>query len=130
MPINVAWDTEDQTIICYHFSEHWTWEEFFEARNQVLEQIDTVAHKVGVIMDTPPNIILPPNVLTHSLTSLRHMHPNTAIVVFIAGKSFLNMMVSMMAKMSRLSTNNIIVAANLDEARAIITKRLQEVSKV
>src|SRR6185503_16734913 len=102
MPITVEWDNPEQTIVCYHFEEHWTWDEFFEARKQAQSIIAGVPHNVGVIMNTPTNIVLPSNVLTHSLTSLRHMSPNAVVVVFISGKSFLNMMVSLMTKMSHL----------------------------
>jgi hypothetical protein len=130
MAIHVMWDNEDQTIFRYQFEERWTWDEFFDARDQALAMIDTVSHKVGVIMDAPPNIKLPPNLLTHSLSSLRHIHPNTVILVFIAGQSFLSMMVSMMAKMSHMTAGNLVVAANLHEARAIIAKRLHSLNDI
>ena len=129
MAITVEWDNPEKTIVCYHFEERWTWEEFFEARKQAQTIISGVDHKVGVIMNTPPKIVLPSNVLTHSLTSLRHMSPNTVIVVFIAGKSFLNMMVSLMSKMSHLASDSMVMAANLDEARTIVAKRLHDIAE-
>ena len=129
MAINVEWDNPEKTIICYHFEERWTWEEFFEARRHAQSIISGVTHNVGVIMNTPPNIVLPSNLLTHSLTSLRHRHPNTVIIVFIAGKSFLNMMISLMTKMSHLASDSMVMAANMDEARAIIAKRLRNIAE-
>lgn len=129
MAINVEWDNPEKTIVCYHFDEHWTWEEFFAARNYAQEIIGGVAHNVGVIMDTPPNIVLPSNLLTHSLTSLRHVSPNTVIIVFIAGKSFLNMMISLMTKMSHMASDSMVMAADMDEARVIVSKRLQEIAE-
>src|SRR5690348_7094930 len=98
MSIQVQWDNLEKTVLCYYFDQRWSWEEFFAARDQAIAMIGGVAHKVGVIMVTPPDIVLPANLLTHSLTSLRHTHANTVIVVFIAGKPFLNMMLSAMSK--------------------------------
>jgi hypothetical protein len=124
MAINVEWDNPEKTILCYYFDQRWSWDEFFEARNQALSMIDTVTHKVGVIMNTPPNIVVPSNVLTHSLSSLRHTHPNTVIIVFIAGKPFLNMVISMMTKVSHKTNDYMAMADNMDEARVLIAKRL------
>ncbi len=130
MPISVNWEDEAKTIICYHFQSKWTWDEFFAARDQALSMIDTVSHKVGVIMNTPPNIALPADVLTHSLASLRHTHPNTVMIVFIAGKPFLNMIVSMMIKVSHKTSDYMAMAKDMDEARALVTQRLQTLRAV
>lgn len=125
MAIQVQWDNPEKTVLCYYFDQRWSWEEFFAARDQALDMIGGVTHKVGVIMVTPPDIVLPSNLLTHSLTSLRHTHPNTVIVVFIAGKPFLNMMLSAMSKI--LQSDNMAMANTLDEAHAIINRRLREI---
>jgi len=83
MGIQVVWDDDAKRMIRYNFDERWSWDEFFAAREGAIRLIDTVSHKIGVIMDLPPNIEVPPNVLTNVRSALRTKHPNTVVIVFV-----------------------------------------------
>lgn len=124
MGIRVQWDDAAQKIIRFDFDEQWTWEDFFAAKKQSYNLIDEVARKVAVIMVAPPNMVLPPNMLTHGLSALRNKHRNTYLVVFVLNNSFLRTMLSTMAKVSRLAESSTSVVSSLDEARALAAKRL------
>jgi hypothetical protein len=124
MGIRVQWDDAAQKIIRFDFDEQWTWEDFFAAKKQSYNLIDEVARKVAVIMVAPPNMVLPPNMLTHGLSALRNKHTNTYLVVFVLNNSFLRTMLSTMAKVSRLAESSTSVVSSLDEARALAAKRL------
>jgi hypothetical protein len=124
MGITVDWDNTAKTIVRYEFDEQWKWEEFYVAKKHAYTIINTVPHKVGVIMNAPPNVQLPPNMLTHSLSALRNKHPNTVILVFVLTQPFMRAMISTMGKISRMASSSIELATTLDEARAIVDKRL------
>jgi hypothetical protein len=124
MGIVVDWDNSAKTVVRYEFDEQWTWEEFYVAKKQAYTIIDTVSHRVGVIMNAPPNVTLPPNMLTHSLSALRNKHPNTLILVFVLTRPFMRAMISTLGKISRLGASSIELATTLDEARAIVDRRL------
>lgn len=125
MGITVNWDNPAKTILRYDFDERWSWEEFFVAKKQAYTMIGTVSHKVGVIMNAPPNVTMPPNMLTHSLSALRNKHPNTLVLVFVLTRPFMRAMISTLGKISRLAASSIELATTLDEARALADKRLR-----
>jgi hypothetical protein len=125
MGIIVDWDNSAKTIVRYEFDEQWGWEEFYVAKKRAYTLINTVSHKVGVIMNAPSNVQLPPNMLTHSLSALRNKHPNTIVLVFVLTKPFLRAMISTMGKISRTAASSIELATTLDEARTIVDKRLR-----
>jgi hypothetical protein len=124
MGIKVQWDDATQKTIRFDFDEQWTWEDFFNAKKQSYNLIDSVKRKVAVIMVAPHNMVLPPNMLTHGLNALRNKHRDTYLVVFVITNSFLRAMLSTMAKVSRLAESSTSVVSTLDEARALAAKRL------
>ena len=129
MGIKIVWDNEEKTIIRYVYDAKWTWDDFFKAKTESYNQIDTVSHKVGVIMDTPPDVAIPPGLLTHGRSALGHTHDNTAIIVVIIQNRFVQVMISTLVKVSVLAARRVQTAKNLDEAREIIEKRLSEINR-
>jgi hypothetical protein len=127
MGINVLWDDSEKRIIRYDFDEQWAWEDFFAAKKQAYKMIDGFTHKVGVIMNAPPNVALPPNLLSHASSALRNKHPNTLIVVFVITKPFLRAMINTLGKVSRSIADSVTIVSTLDEARTVVKNRLGEV---
>lgn len=125
MGIRVDWDNEDHTIMHYRFDQHWTWEEFETARKQAIDWIDTVTHKVGVIVETPPEMVVPPNVLTHVRHMLRTKHANTVIITFVVTDPLLRTMIITLRSIAFHAPVSIEIAATLDEARDIIHQHLK-----
>jgi hypothetical protein len=125
MAIKVVWDNPQHTIVRYIYDEKWTWDEFFQAREEAVALIDTVDYKVGVIMDAPPNVQLPPNILMHAKNVLQGRHENTVIVAFVATRPFLRAMFKALVQITRGRESTIVLCANVDEAREVIRDRLQ-----
>ena len=125
MGIRVVWDNPQQTIVRYIYDERWTWDEFFRAKAEAAALIGTVDYKVGVIMDAPPNVQLPPNMLTHAKSALQNRHPNTAMIVIVTTRPFLRTMINTLVKLTKGQHASIYLCANVDEAREIIRDRLE-----
>ncbi len=124
MGIRVQWDDPSKRMIRFDFDEQWTWEDFFRAKKESYNLIDSVGRKVAVIMVAPQTMNLPPNMLTHGLSALRSKHINTHVVIFVITTSFLRAMITTMTKVSRLAQSSTSVVSTLDEARALAAKRL------
>jgi hypothetical protein len=120
MAVRVFWDNDDQTIIHYQFDENWTWDEFFPAKAHAQELINTVSHKVGVILETHHNGVIPHNLLGNFRNGLRTKHPNTAIVVIVVTRPFIRTMISTVRALSPLAFVHLEMAFTLDEARLLI----------
>ena len=127
MPVHVSWDNEDKTIIHYQFDQDWTWEEFFPAKARAQELIDTVPHKVGVILETHHNGAVRPNLLGNFRNGLRTKHPNTVIVVIVVTRPFIRTMIGTVLALSPLANVHIEMAYTLEEARPIILDYLRKI---
>jgi hypothetical protein len=122
--IKIVWDDDTKTVIRYVFDTQWSWDDFFTAKAEAYTRIDTVSHKVGIIMDAPPDVTLPPNALTHGRTALKNKHPNTALVVCVLTKPFLRAMINMLIRLARGSSASIHMVSSVEEARQLIAERL------
>ena len=126
MGIQVVWDNDEKTIIRYVFDVRWTWDDFYAARTDAYNLIDTVQHKIGVIFDAPPNVTLPPNMITHSRSAISKTHENTHVVVVVVGNTYVRAMLTMVRKLSKKAAEKLELAPTLDEARALVRERLAE----
>jgi hypothetical protein len=125
--IAITWDNDEHTIVRYCFDKRWTWNEFSNAKEQAVSLIASVPYKVGVIMDAPSDIELPPNMLTHSRNALGKKHPNTAVIVFVSTNPFMRLVVNTLSIISGASGSTIQIANNLDEAHSMIAAKLATV---
>ena len=127
MSIAVAWDNDEHTIVRYRFDQRWTWDEFTAAKKQAVSLIDTVSHKVGIIMDAPSDVELPASMLTNARNALGKKHRNTAVIVIVPTNAFMRLMLNTLVMVSGTAGSAIQVANNLDEARALVAKQLTNV---
>lgn len=127
MSIAVSWDNDEHTVVRYRFEKRWTWDEFSAAKNEAVSMIDTVTHKVGIIMDAPSDVELPASMLTNARNALGKKHPNTAVIVIVPTNAFMRLMLNTLVIVSGTAGNTIQVANNLDEARALVAKQLTNV---
>jgi hypothetical protein len=125
MGIRIVWDDEAKTIIRYIFDAVWTWDDFFNAKAEAYALIDTVQHKVGIIMDGPSDLRLPANMLTHSRSALRNKHPNTSVIAAVIHKPFLRIMFNTLINLTKGDDATIHLVSTVDEARQLIADRLR-----
>jgi hypothetical protein len=88
MGITTAWEDGTQQVMRYSLDEHWTWEEFFVAKKQANEMMDTVSHKFGVMVDVSPKAAFRPDILSNLRKALTSAHPNTLVVVLVTPRPY------------------------------------------
>jgi hypothetical protein len=125
MGIQILWDDAEKTTLRYNFDEQWSWEDFFAAKKEANALIDTVTHRVGVIMSAPSGMKLPANMLTNARNALRTKHPNTVILVFVLTNPFIRTMIRALKGLPMPVATTIELASTLDEARDLVQKRLE-----
>jgi hypothetical protein len=119
MAIQVVWGNGEKTIVHYQFEQHWTWQDFFEAKAHAQELINTVPHKVAVILETHHDGAIPYNLLANARKGLRTKHPQTALIVIVATRPFIRTMISTVRGLSPLAHTRVELASTYDEALAI-----------
>jgi hypothetical protein len=127
MAIRVIWDTEEKTIVQYIVEPDWTWDEFFAAKEQANALMDTVCHKLGVFLLMPSDGVIPLDVLANTRKGLRHKHPNTVVIVVVSDRPFVRTMIETIRALPPLGDHGLETASTLDEARAIVRERLNQI---
>jgi hypothetical protein len=112
--------------MCYSFDEPWTWDELFAAKKQANEMMDSVTHKVGVIMDASRNTRLPAHLLTNVRNGLRAKHPNTLVIAVVITRPVVHTMINTLRGIARAGSVRLEPTATLEEARALVYARLRE----
>ena len=127
MAIRAIWDNDEKTIVRYIFETGWTWDEFFVVKKQANAMMDTVAHKLGVILHMPSENVIPPDVFANARNGLLTKHGNTVILVVVSTRPFVRTMIETLRGLSPLANAGLETTATLDAARALVNERLRQV---
>lgn len=84
MPIIIAWENDEKTILSHTYSGRWTLEDFHKAIDENTEQIGSVSHTVDIVVDLSQNKWIPPGILTVAGRLVR-MTPDNQEMTILAG---------------------------------------------
>ena len=123
MSVEVEWDNPERTSLRYTVVGHWTWEEFYTARDHARELADEVAlTQVNAIIDIRVGSMFPRNSLSHFRDMPDQAHPKleNGTVVVVENSLFVRTLMDIMRRANRIAMENFHRARTLDEARAIL----------
>lgn len=125
MAVRVAWDEQQETIFHYYFDERWTWDDAYNAFDIAHKLIEEKAKPIGVILSGPNNMLVPPNLLTHSkklMTSKKSKH--TKLIVLVTTNMFLRTMANILTK---IIPTELHTAYDMESAKTLIVSRLEAI---
>lgn len=124
MTMHVYWDNEYKTILRCESEGRWTWEEYHQALNQVVDMIESVPHRVD-LMNVPRRGAVTPSgsAMPHFQRALRILPSNTGLNVIVNTNAFGRAIISMFSKLyGRHTGGNIAAVGTLEEAYALIAR--------
>jgi hypothetical protein len=132
MGIRVVWDNDKKSIIRYIYENRWSWEDLYTARLEVKAMLESVSHKVGIIVDVRNASILPNGTLSrakHIASSSPTLHHNEGITVILGAGGLVRSIYDVMLKIYRdtMRERKYYFASSLEEAHSILTKQLSSV---
>lgn len=89
MPITVHWDNPSHTTIRCDFGVNWTWNDVFAMNREIEVMMDTVGHRVAVVIQMHGRAFPQSGTLTYTKHLFIHNHPNYADHVIFVGGSVL-----------------------------------------
>ena len=99
MKVQVQWDNEEQKIVRYKFEQGWAWPDLHHALDEAGKLINTVSHRVDVIMDISNANLVPQGALSQINRAYNNPKPpNIGITIIVAPNSFMSAMVNMAKK--------------------------------
>ncbi|RMG85962.1 MAG: hypothetical protein D6712_08560 [Chloroflexi bacterium] len=124
MPINVAWDNAEKTVILLSAQERWNWREFADAREETKALLADIPHSVGVIVYIPASVELPKNILEGMREHARFRNPLVKIVVLTSDSSVIQTMYGVFRQMYPRITEAFVFTSTLARARQIVAEAL------
>lgn len=120
MRIDVQWDNADKTAVRYDFGDGWTWED--------LQQVRKVLHTLAAEVDHPFDLIAnfenerwpSPGAMDHFRAGWESVPSNLRHVIVSGGGTWVRALVKTFATLHPSHGRRLLVAASLDEARALL----------
>lgn len=97
--ITVQWYKDSHRIIHFDFPIKWTWDEFWAAKQVSDEMMDGVNEPCAVILQAPPNVVLPDNALSNGRSMINKRHPRAGIFIIVTPNAFVRSVVKMLSQL-------------------------------
>jgi hypothetical protein len=124
--IQAFWDDPAQTTIRIEVNAQWTWEDVYAQVPEIHEMMDEVKHPVHFIVHpAAETIALPPSSLQHFRKLPELWHPNTGVTVIVTNSTVVDIIMGVLQQIYHQGFHTIINTPTLQDARAIISKRVQ-----
>ncbi len=126
MGIRVIWDNEDRTILRYVYEGRWDQADFNKAYAEAKTMLDSVNHKVGIIIDVQKSHLIPNGIISRSRNLVTTPSLNEGTNVIVGANGFIRSLVDTFTKIWRhgpLEHRQIIFASTLEEARKMLSAR-------
>ena len=122
MGIAVVWDNSEHTIIRFIYSGQWSLDNFYQALGESHQLLDTVTHRVGVIIDMENSKLVPNGVLSHGKNVSMRKHPNLGKSIIVGAGGLVRTLFDVYRKVYRTSFDDTayLFAGSLDEARSLL----------
>jgi len=130
MGVVVDWTDAEKKVIRYDFPGQWTWDDLYNAMNQVNEMMATVPYKVYVVISFERSKGIPPGALTHMRIGTLKAAPNWGGGVFIGVSSLLTALLNTFKIINKSLGERYDIAKNDEEAMTIINKWREKESPI
>jgi hypothetical protein len=127
MGVRVVWHNDKKTIIRYIYENRWSWEDLYTARLEVKAMLESVPHKVGIIVDVRNSSILPSGTLARAkyiASSSPTLHHNEGVTVILGASGLVRSIYDVMRKIYpyTMRERKYYFASTLEEAYSILMK--------
>jgi hypothetical protein len=123
MGVRVSWDNPDRDIIRFEFDGEWNWDELHAASDQATDMLDTSVKTVDFIMDIRSTNKIPGDVMSHAERLASGSHARRGLMVVVGANKLLRTLSGGLRKLFPVATQNVILAADMEEAYMKIYER-------
>lgn len=114
--ISVAWHNSEKNVLVMTMATPWSWEEYHQKTAEMYDLLDSVGHKVDVLLDFTESIHLPPNAFSHLCNLDRKTHSNRGAVILVGFSKYLQVIADVLVKLYPAAAKSARMVRTLDEA--------------
>jgi len=124
MPVSVRWEDDEKTIARWEFAGSWTWDDYYATLEQSNQMLESVNHKVNLLIITIDTAIVPSG-LTAQFKQISRFHSNVGIAVIVVTSAFIETMLKILIRYQPQIGKYIFLTRSQDKAREILNKQAQ-----
>lgn len=120
MPVSLAWDNPEKTILRYDLAGHWTWDEMLTAFDEGTAWLKSLDYTVDFIVhpvDPIAQAYVPPNSLGHVIRLHGRALPNAGITVMVNTSNTARMLMRLMTALNPKIAARYLLVDSLEIAR-------------
>jgi hypothetical protein len=123
MTITLNW-IPDTNIIHFVSMGKWTWQDFYDAMDELYVMIDASDHEhVDYILDITRGDLFPQNALSQFSKISMHTHQKTRYMVFVGAGGFARVLMKMMRRLLPNRMAYVLQADTLEDARTHLREK-------
>ncbi len=128
MPIIVAWDNDEKTIVRETFTGEWDWDDLDEANlNKITSMIESVDHRVDLLADLSESGDLPPgHPLRKGYEHMSGFPENWGMVAAVSQNLLYRMLLKALKRIFPTITARLFVVTTIEEAYEVIKAERQK----
>lgn len=120
MPITIAWDNEEKSVIRYDFNGAWTWNQYLQVMEELMIMMKSVEHRVDAIANMKSGIMpMSGSALSIARTALYKLPSNRGVVVVVTNP-FVGVMLKTFKQFDREIGAILRAASSIEEANELI----------
>ncbi len=128
MPVSLNWGNPEKTILVLAYTTPWTWQEFDTIYHNLNTKMESLTHKVDLIIDIQRGGLPPQGAMLRFKKAAELNHPYAGNVIFVGPRLLTQMVNSIMSILKSAFWGNMEIAAfqfvpNLDAAYALCRDR-------
>lgn len=117
MAIKVFWDNFNHTAVRFEFSGNWSWNSFRHQLQQAISMIQSVDHRVDVILNTGNAKNTPSNMVGQFASIIPYIPENCGAIMFVGqARDVCEVFVSLY-KPYRRAGYDLLLVGNMEQAR-------------
>ena len=123
MSISVRWLDTNKTVIHQRLDGQWSWDEFYQAHQDVIQMIKSVNHWVCVLAEwaDKDKSTVPSNFYGHMLPLLKEFPAHHKMTVVVSKSTFVTMTIPLLSRISfARSAKQMKVVSDISEAYKLV----------
>lgn len=125
MPLNIRWDTPENTCIYWDFQGKWDWEEFMRCDHEAYQwHMTNIDHMIYTIADMTHSAGIPhKGAINYFLKSVNNDVPNRALVAVVSpGRGLISAIEPIMRRLAPKTMRKYHLVQTIEEAYKLINQ--------
>lgn len=116
MAIKLSWYKDDHAALLYTFPTHWTWQDFYDVKQEADLLLDALDDDLPLILDLRRSNGLPTGAINQGNRLVTARHPRGKPIILVGMNPIIRAMLSLVNQVNPLAETLLLAVSTMDEA--------------